>query len=424
MVAGDTASLEATTTEGTITWSSSNAAATVDPDTGAITFNQVSEATNVTITASATGSGVTDTDSVTYTVSPFTINNKSTINTSQSEGNGLQLSANASATWSSDNTSVATVDSSGNVTFVGNGTVTITATHGGATDTITFNVSSQPFTAEITPDTIHSGMTATLSTDPSLTNVVWSLKNSGDSGKVTISGNTVTANVENADVVLVAERGDASTEVTLHIRPMMVTYNGGDIIPTSLTMNVNSSIPVLNVVGASSGTSGDTDIAYYDPVTRTVKTGEKIGETSITITDSGSTMTFTVKTEVNEASANVPVGAQKIQDITITSDNNWLSDTISNLPKTDGKGNTYRYFIKEESTGSYIPVAYSTSEGGAVLGDSVLQLDLTNAATQSPVTLPESGSTGTRLYHTLGALMLLLVAAGYAEFKRRRWYNE
>ncbi len=421
-IAGDEITLTANPSAGaSVSWSSSDEnVATVD-STGKVTFIG---AGSVTITATATDtSNLTKDASVDFTVSPFTINNKSTINTSQSEGNELQLSANASATWSSDNTSVATVES-GNVTFVGNGTVTITATHGGATDTITFTVSSHPFTAEITPDTIHSGMTATLSTDPSLTNVVWSLKNSGDSGKVTISGNTVTANVENADVVLVAERGDASTEVTLHIRPMMVTYNGGDIIPTSLTMNVNSSIPVLNVVGASSGTSGDTDIAYYDPVTRTVKTGEKIGETSITITDSGSTMTFTVKTEVNEASANVPVGAQKIQDITITSDNNWLSDTISNLPKTDGKGNTYRYFIKEESTGSYIPVAYSTSEGGAVLGDSVLQLDLTNAATQSPVTLPESGSTGTRLYHTLGALMLLLVAAGYAEFKRRRWYNE
>jgi len=421
VTAGDTAQLTATTTEGTITWSSSNAAATVDPTTGAITFNQVNEATNVTITASATGSGVTATDTVTYTVSPFTINGKSGINTNQSEDTSLTLSANASATWSSSDTSVAEVNSTtGEVTFTGNGEVTITAAHGGATDSITFNVSSTPFNASVEPETIHNGMTADLSTDPTLTGVTWSVKNSGDADKVTISGNEVTALVDNADVVLVASRGTASTEVTLHIRPLLVTYNGDNITPTNLTSGVNSSLPVVNVVGNSSGTSTDPDVAWYDPATNTIRTGEKVGSTEITITDQGTSLTFTVNVEVNEADSNVPTTAEKVADITISASNNWWSNTLNDLPKTDGNGNTYKYFIKETSTGAYIPVSYSTGQGGTPLNEGITNLVLTNSSVHTEeIELPETGGQGTAKIYVAGGVMMLLAAAGYVYFKRR-----
>lgn len=425
VIAGDTAKLTATTTEGTITWSSSHAAATVDPTTGEITFNQVNEATNVTITASATGSGVTATDTFTYTVSPFTINGKSGINTNQSEDAELTLSANASASWESDNTNAATVDrTTGKVTFIGNGEVTITATHGGASDSITFNVSSKPFSAKVEPETIHNGMTAVLSTDPTLTNVTWSLKNPEDADKVTISGNEVTANCDNADVILVASRGTASDEVTLHIKPMLVTYNGGDNTPTNLTVGVNSSIPVVNVVGASSGGSSVPDVAWYDPDTHTVRTGEKVGTTIITIEDEGQTLTFTVNVEVEEAESNIPTSAEKVADITISADNNWWSSTLNNLPKTDGKGNTYRYFIKEEKTGNYIPVSYSTSQGGTPLNDGITNLELTNSSVESEeVELPEAGGQGTSKIYMAGGVIMLLAAAGYLYFKRRAFVN-
>lgn len=425
VIAGDTDQLTATTTEGTITWSSSNAAATVDPTTGKITFNQVNEATNVTITASATGSGVTATDTFTYTVSPFTINGKSGINTNQSEDAELTLSANASASWESSDTDVATVDSTtGKVTFIGNGEVTITATHGGASDSITFNVSSKPFSAKVEPETIHNGMTAVLSTDPTLTNVTWSLKNPEDADKVKISGNEVTAKCDNADVILVASRGTASDEVTLHIKPMLVTYNGGDNTPTNLTVGVNSSIPVVNVVGASSGGSSVPDVAWYDPDTHTVRTGEKVGTTIITIEDEGQTLTFTVNVEVEEAESNIPTSAEKVADITISADNNWWSSTLNNLPKTDGKGNTYRYFIKEEKTGNYIPVSYSTSQGGTPLNDGITNLELTNSSVESEeVELPEAGGQGTSKIYMAGGVIMLLAAAGYLYFKRRAFVN-
>ena len=179
----------------------------------------------------------------------------------------------------------------------------------------------------------------------------------------------------------------------------------------------------MNIVGASSGTTGDEDVAYYDPETQTIRTGDKVGEAIITITDeAGGSLTFKVKTEVTEANANIPAGAKKVQDITIYSVNNWLSSTVSGLPKTDGQGHTYRYFIREQATDSFIPISYSTNSQGAELGDTVVQLDLTNASQQSEsVILPESGGSGTRIFYIAGALLMLLSAAGYLMWKRRRW---
>lgn len=425
VVAGDTTTLTATDSTGTVTWSlvdSNGAPAAYDFAT--ITSGGVLTTSGTgTIYVKAQDSASSDTRPI--TISPFTINGKSGINTNQSEDAELTLSANASASWESDNTNFATVDSTtGKVTFIGNGEVTITATHGGASDSITFNVSSKPFSAKVEPETIHNGMTAVISTDPTLTNVTWSLKNPEDADKVKISGNEVTAKCDNADVILVASRGTASDEVTLHIKPMLVTYNGGDNTPTNLTVGVNSSIPVVNVVGASSGGSSVPDVAWYDPDTHTVRTGEKVGTTIITIEDEGQTLTFTVNVEVEEAESNIPTSAEKVADITISADNNWWSSTLNNLPKTDGKGNTYRYFIKEEKTGNYIPVSYSTSQGGTPLNDGITNLELTNSSVESEeVELPEAGGQGTSKIYMAGGVIMLLAAAGYVYFKRRAFVN-
>ncbi len=424
-IAGDVVTLTTTDSTGTVTWS------LVDSNGNPATYNYASITSGGVLTTSGTGTiYVKAQDSSSYAtkeifVSPFTINGKSGINTNQSEDAELTLSANASASWESSDTDVATVDSTtGKVTFIGNGDVTITATHGGASDSITFNVSSKPFSAKVEPETIHNGMTAVLSTDPTLTNVTWSLKNPEDADKVKISGNEVTAKCDNADVILVASRGTASDEVTLHIKPMLVTYNGGDNTPTNLTVGVNSSIPVVNVVGASSGGSSVPDVAWYDPDTHTVRTGEKVGTTIITIEDEGQTLTFTVNVEVEEAESNIPTSAEKVADITISADNNWWSSTLNNLPKTDGKGNTYRYFIKEEKTGNYIPVSYSTSQGGTPLNDGITNLELTNSSVESEeVELPEAGGQGTSKIYMAGGVIMLLAAAGYLYFKRRAFVN-
>ena len=424
IIAGDSFELTTNISSGAnvTNWQSSDKTiATVDSN-GTVTFKT---AGTVTITATATdSSNLTKDATIELTAIPFQITNKPT-DTNVTEGDTFTPASNAenNVIISVGENQPATVEN-GVVTFTGNGTVTVTATHGEATDTVTFTVASKGFTASIDPVLIHKDMIATITS--SLDEVTWTVKNDADSSKIEINGNKITALTNNSDpIVLSGTRGTASAEVTLQIKPMLVSYNGSDVTPANLTLGVNSSLPVVNVAGTSTGTTTDENIAYYDSETHTVKTGEKQGDATITITDAGETLTFNVKVEVSEVRANVPDTAQKVQDITISAEKNWLSADVTNLPKTDGRGNIYRYFIKEESAGTFIPVAYSTSTEGAVLSDELTQLHLTNASQQSDsVELPESGGKGTRLYYTAGALLLLLSSAGYIVFKRRRWLIE
>lgn len=90
-------------------------------------------------------------------------------------GQQKTLSAGATATWVSDNPAVATVDSSGVVSAVGNGTATITATTSGGMGTCVVNVSIQPEGAVVidfddedvdTTKSMISGGSATIVNDP------------------------------------------------------------------------------------------------------------------------------------------------------------------------------------------------------------------------------------------------------------------
>ena len=196
-------------------------------------------------------------------------------------------------------------------------------------------------------------------------------------------------------------------------------------------MNVLSSLPVNGVLGnVTYEITGDNGVVYYDPDSKTIRAGETEGTATITLTDNAgtagtSTVTLTITTIKSKAEPEIPENAVWVQDITIKKDDGWKSAVIKNLPTNDGNGHNYRYFIRETSTGSYIPVAY-TSNGLELERNSTAHLALANAVeeTSSPVTLPESGSTGTKLYYVFGGILLMLAAAGYTYTKRRRWSDE
>uniref|UniRef100_UPI0025E2E43E Ig-like domain-containing protein n=1 Tax=Treponema sp. TaxID=166 RepID=UPI0025E2E43E len=133
-------------TDSTVTWTSSDTSVATVSSSGVVTG--VSEGT-VTITAAAGGV----TDSVTVSVEAATVAVTSvTISGSGSllVGSTTNLTASVSpsdatdstVTWTSSNTSVATVSSSGVVTGVSAGTVTITATAGGVSGTKTVSVTA------------------------------------------------------------------------------------------------------------------------------------------------------------------------------------------------------------------------------------------------------------------------------------------
>lgn len=161
-----------------VTWSTSDAAkATVDAD-GTVTIGTGAAAGGtVTITATAGGQSGTFELQVQHPVSTVTLN--PTTATIRQEGTvaiGITLVDAAgntvtgrTVTWSSSNTAIATVNSSGVVSGVANGTVTITATAvngdvANATATATVTVSGAPLVATVvlTPGSAFRGVGQTI----------------------------------------------------------------------------------------------------------------------------------------------------------------------------------------------------------------------------------------------------------------------
>ena len=135
-----------------VTWSSSDpAVATVDAN-GLVTA--VGEGT-ATITVTTEDGGFTATSAITVTAEPISVAgvNLNLTTTSLVVDSTLQLAitfdpanaTNQNVTWSSSDTTVATVDANGLITAVGEGTATITVTteDGGFTSSCTVTVTSQ-----------------------------------------------------------------------------------------------------------------------------------------------------------------------------------------------------------------------------------------------------------------------------------------
>ena len=75
--------------------------------------------------------------------------------------------------------------------------------------------------------------------------------------------------------------------------------------------------------------------------------------------------------------------------------------------------------VDAEKKGEYLFTDYSINAANP--GANPL-ITIKNTPTESPsVELPTTGSTGTRIYYTIGGILLLLSAAGYVTAKRRRW---
>ncbi len=135
-----------------VTWSSSNTAVATVSSTGLVRAVAAGSAS-----IRATSEGRTGTSAITVTAAPPTVATVTISPSSASveQGATVQLTAtarNASGTaipgqvftWSSTNTAVATVNSSGVVSGVGAGTATIRATTSGVTGNATVTVSSAP----------------------------------------------------------------------------------------------------------------------------------------------------------------------------------------------------------------------------------------------------------------------------------------
>ena len=158
VTAGETITLEATVspenaTDKTVTWTSSDTAiATVD-STGKVTgvaagtatitakAGEKTAAVDVTVKAAATGGGETTTIAVTEVKITSTVTEVTAGETITLKAEVLPADAtDKTVTWSSSDTAIATVDSTGKVTGVAAGTATITAKAGEKTTAVDVTV--------------------------------------------------------------------------------------------------------------------------------------------------------------------------------------------------------------------------------------------------------------------------------------------
>ncbi|WP_052206663.1 beta strand repeat-containing protein [Cellulophaga baltica] len=208
--------------------------------------------------------------------------------------------SNQLVSWSSSNTSVATVNASGVVTGVGvgNTTITVTTNDGNkiATSLITVDAAPIPVTGvNLTPPTltIINGTTATLAADIEPSNasnqaVFWSSSNT-DAATVNASGVVTGVGVGNTIITVTTDDGDkiATSLITVDAAPISVT--GVNLTPPTLTIingttaTLTADIEPSNASNqAVSWSSSNTDAATVNA--SGVVTGVGVGNTIITVT--------------------------------------------------------------------------------------------------------------------------------------------
>ena len=238
---GETANLTATVTpsnatDKTVTWSSSNTAVATVSSTGKVTAVAAGEAV---ITVTTTDGGKTATCTVTVTNPAVPVQSvsldKTTLDLNVGEDITLVatvLPSNAddkTVTWSSSNTAVATVSSTGKVTAVaaGEAVITVTTTDGNKTATCTVTVTNpavpvQSVSLDKTTLDLNVGENATL--------VATVLPENADDKTVTwTSSNTAVATVDATGKVTAVAAGEAVITVT--------TTDGGKTATCSVKVN-------------------------------------------------------------------------------------------------------------------------------------------------------------------------------------------
>ena len=200
-------------------------------------------------------------------------------------------------TWTSSNTGVATVDSNGKVTAVGNGSATITAktTDGrNLSKTCTVTVTTPVTGVTVSPATLtlNVGGTYTLSktispSDASNKNVTWSTNNTGVA--TVDSSGKVTAVAKGTCTITCTSSADSTKKGTC-----AVTVNqqatGISISPTSVTLEVGQTTSVSASVSPSNANNRNYTLSSNNTAVATVSneviTAIAPGTTTITATSS------------------------------------------------------------------------------------------------------------------------------------------
>lgn len=156
---------------------------------------------------------------------------------------GTDLSGCAAVTWTTNNAAVATVNSSGYVNAISAGAATITATSGGFSSAVTFNVTAVPVATvslSLAPTAIQVGTTST------------STATTRDASNNVLAGRVITYSSSNTAVATVNASTGVVTGVAAGSATIFATSEG---ITGSATVTVTTGIPTATVtVALGSGT--------------------------------------------------------------------------------------------------------------------------------------------------------------------------
>src|SRR5213076_1246794 len=245
------------------------------------------------------------------------------------DANGAALSGRA-VSWSSSNTSVATVNGSGLVTAVTPGSATITATSEGKSGTSSISVTKIPVVSvDVTPATatVHSGQTVQLTGTPR------------DANGAALSGRVVTWSSSNTSVATVNSSGLVSG----------VTPGSATITATSEGKSGTASVTVTQVPVATVSVS---------PPTASIQQGQTVQLTA-TLKDangntlSGRTVTWSSSsTSVATVSTSGLVSGVTPGSATITATSEGKSGTSSITVTAPSGGSQFRhvFVVTEENT--------------------------------------------------------------------------
>jgi trimeric autotransporter adhesin len=305
-------------TDRVVVWTSSNdAVASVSPGgvvtgkaAGTATITATSEGVSgssaVTITATVAAVASVTVDPPTASVS---IGQTTTLAATVKDASGNVLTGR-SVTWSTSNSGVATVSSSGEVTGVSAGSTTITATSEGksGTATVTVVVPVASVTVQPTSKTIGVGQTVTLvaTTKDASGNVLtgrtitWS---SSSPAVASVSSGGVVTGVGGGTATITATSEGKSGTSTITVTPVPV--GSVTVTPSPATVVLGKTVQLIATVKDTNGTivtdrpvtwtSANTNVATVDAtglvkgigtgtVTITAKSETKSGTSSVTVT--------------------------------------------------------------------------------------------------------------------------------------------
>ncbi len=383
MVVGENRTLVATVlpssaTDKSVTWSSSNTSVATVSSSGVVTAKAGGSAT-ITVTTNDGGKKATCQVSVSVPVTGVSLDQTAlsmVVGESQTlHATVLPSSAtDKSVTWSSSNTSVATVSSSGVVTAKGGGkaTITVTANDSGSTATcsVTVAVPVTGVSLDQTSLSIPVGDTRTLTATVSPSNatdksVTWS---SSNTSVATVSSSGVITAKAVGSVVITVTTVDGGKTATCNVA-VVIPVTGVSLDQTSMTMILGDTRTLTATVTPSNATdksvtwsSSNTSVATVS--SSGVVTAKGSGNATITATtnDGGKTVTCAV-------TVTVPVTGVSLNKSSLTlseGDSQTLTATVSPSNATD-KSVTWASDNESVATVTTAGVVVAKTPGTAVI---------------------------------------------------------